>query len=115
MARKKKRLSRRDKRDLKIIEARKNQPTRPYEEVAKELEEQDYEEVRQKMLSIIKKRGPMTIDELWRATLIGFGLKMKDLYTDKWIPEEMLQDCMGALLVWGELKLLPDRRLKFGK
>jgi hypothetical protein len=111
MARKKKRLSRRDKRDLKIIEARKNQPTRPYEEVAKELEELDKADIKKKMLSVIKKKGSMHADQLWRETWKAFGLTIDDIATEKWIPEIELRRCIVDLLSERKLFLLGDMKL----
>jgi len=111
MAKKKKRLSERDKRDLKIIKARKNQPRRPYEEVAKEIEAQDKADIKKKMLSIIKKKGSMKSVDLWRETWKAFGLKIDDVATEKFLPEMELRECIMDLLFERKLFLLGNNKL----
>ncbi len=115
MAKKNKRLSERDKRDLKIIEAQKDQSMRPYEEFAKELEELDKADIKKKMVSILKKKGSMKSDQLWKETWKAFGLRIDDIATKKLIPEIELRKCVMDLLFERKLFLLGDRKLSIWK
>ena len=68
-------------------------------------------EIQAKMLLVIKNKEPLKPDELWKETWKSFGLELDDMYTDRWIPEITLRQCIMHLLYRRELILLNDRRL----
>ncbi len=101
-----------DARHLRIIRSRAGQPTRPYAETQKKIEKLDKEAIKRTMLAVLRKRGPLSIDDLFRATTIGLGLKMRHLYTVAWVSHEELIECMYALLyLEGKLQLTSDLKL----
>ena len=72
------------------------------------------DEIKDKMLEVVERDGPMKSQELWRAVLKEFDILDK-IHTPEMIPEIILRRCVAELLDYRKLHLMPDLKLGLSK